>query len=116
MCCGMAAIVQRRAAARGQNTENTRSLEIGRNRHNASRRACNTLSRERPMHGTIFSELQQFVVARLGEGAWEQLKRSAGIDPAKQYEIFRSYPDEEVGALVGAASAATGIPVPALLE
>lgn len=68
------------------------------------------------MHGTIFSELQQFVAARLGEGAWEQLKRNAGIDPAKQYEIFRSYPDEEVGSLVGAASAMTGIAVSDLLE
>jgi predicted hydrocarbon binding protein len=68
------------------------------------------------MHGTIFSELQKFVSARLGDDAWDRLKVRAGIDPARQYEVFQSYPDEEVGALVAAASDTTGIPAPALLE
>ena len=68
------------------------------------------------MHGTIFHELEKYAGARLGDGAWPRLKEAAGIDPAKQYEIFKSYPDEEVGALVGAASAQTGLAVPAILE
>lgn len=68
------------------------------------------------MHGTIFSELEKFVGARLGEGAWATLREKAGIDPARTYEIFSTYPDEEVTALVVTASEITGIPAPALLE
>jgi predicted hydrocarbon binding protein len=68
------------------------------------------------MHGTIFNELQKFVGARLGDGAWESLRAQAGIDPARTYDPFGNYPDEEVGALVTTTSGITGIPVPALLE
>jgi predicted hydrocarbon binding protein len=68
------------------------------------------------MHGTIFTELEKFVGARLGDGAWTRLKDAAGIEPGKTYEVFSTYPDEEVTALVTTASTTTGIPVPALLE
>ncbi|HEX7829821.1 MAG TPA: heme NO-binding domain-containing protein [Thermoanaerobaculia bacterium] len=68
------------------------------------------------MHGTIFVELEKFVGARLGEGAWNTLKAQAGIDPGRTYDVFETYPDEEVFALVTTGSAITGIPVPGLLE
>jgi len=68
------------------------------------------------MHGTIFTELEKFVGARLGDGAWQTLRGKAGIAPDRAYEVFGSYPDEEVFALVGAASETTGLPATALLE
>lgn len=68
------------------------------------------------MHGTIFMELQKFVGARLGEEAWTTLRTEAGIDPGRTYEVFNTYPDEEVTSLVTTASGITGLPVPALLE
>jgi hypothetical protein len=68
------------------------------------------------MHGTIFHELEKYAGARLGDGGWLRLKSAAGIEPSRQYEIFKSYPDEEVGALVAAASRETGLPATALLE
>lgn len=68
------------------------------------------------MHGTIFHELEKYVTTRLGDGAWQRLRSDAGIDPSRVYDVLSSYPDEEVGALVGTASTQTGIAVPALLE
>ena len=68
------------------------------------------------MHGTIFAELEKFVGARLGDGAWRTLKTQAGIDPDKTYQVFEIYPDEEVAALVTSASRITGLPAVALLE
>ena len=68
------------------------------------------------MHGTIFTELEKFVGARMGDGAWAPLKAKAGIPADRSYEVFNTYPDEEVVALVTAASDTAGLPVPALLE
>lgn len=67
------------------------------------------------MHGTIFAELQKYVVSKLGNDAWTTLKREAGVSREK-YEPLEVYPDEEVVALVTAASRVTGIPADALLE
>lgn len=68
------------------------------------------------MHGTIFSELEKFVGARLGPGAWSALKATAGIAPETTYDPLASYPDEELTALVVTASNVTGLPAAALLE
>lgn len=68
------------------------------------------------MHGTIFIELQKYVQTKLGTEAWIALKREAGVTRAEPYDPFQTYPDEEVGALVGTASRITGTPAQALLE
>lgn len=68
------------------------------------------------MHGTIFVELQKYVETKLGTEAWPALIREAGIERDAPYDPFKSYPDEEVGALVGTASRITGAPAQALLE
>jgi hypothetical protein len=68
------------------------------------------------MHGTIFVELQKYVQTKLGTEAWMTLRREAGITRNEPYDPFQSYPDEEVGALVGTASRITGTPAQALLE
>ena len=67
------------------------------------------------MHGTIFAELQKYVVSKLGDEAWETLKLEAGVT-RKEYDPLEVYPDAEVGALVTAASRVTGTPADALLE
>jgi len=68
------------------------------------------------MHGTIFTELEKFVGARLGPEAWGTLKTKAGFDASRTFEPLESYPDEELTRLVVTGSEVTGIPVPALLE
>ena len=68
------------------------------------------------MHGTIFVELQKYVQTKLGTEAWITLKREAGVTRTEPYDPFQTYPDEEVGALVGTASRITGTPAQALLE
>lgn len=67
------------------------------------------------MHGTIFAELQKYVVSKLGDEAWIALKSEAGVT-RDQYDPLEIYPDEEVVALVGAASRVTGLPAETLLE
>jgi len=67
------------------------------------------------MHGTIFAELQKYVVSKLGDEAWGTLRREAGVT-REHYDPLEVYPDAEVGALVSAGSRVTGIPVEALLE
>jgi predicted hydrocarbon binding protein len=67
------------------------------------------------MHGIIFNQLRNFAQARLGETGWETLLREARL-PARVYLAFQSYPDEEAGAIVGAASKLSGRSVRFLLE
>lgn len=67
------------------------------------------------MHGIIFQELRKFANSAYGEKTWDALLASAGLK-GSTYLASRSYPDEQVGAIVGAASEATGVPIPALLE
>ena len=68
------------------------------------------------MHGTIFTELEKFVVTRLGEEAWGALKAKSGVPADRSYDPLATYPDEELMTLVANGSAITGLPVPALLE
>ena len=67
------------------------------------------------MHGTIFAELQKYVTSKLGEDAWARLKRESGVTH-DEYDPLGVYPDEEVSALVAAASRITGVPADTLLE
>src|SRR5687767_6458695 len=55
------------------------------------------------MHGLIFLQLQKFAQRQAGAGAWEVLLKEAGL-PRKAFTAVRVYPDEDVVALVGAAS------------
>lgn len=81
------------------------------------------------MHGIIFLYLQKFAQQRVlqpgplpgKEGArdqaqvWERLLTEAGLRQTS-YSAVREYPDEDALALVGAASRALNLPVPAVLE
>jgi predicted hydrocarbon binding protein len=67
------------------------------------------------MHGIIFNQLRLFAQARLGQNGWETLLREAKL-PSRVYLAFQSYPDEEAGAIVGAASKVSGRSARFLLE
>jgi predicted hydrocarbon binding protein len=67
------------------------------------------------MHGIVFGELRQYVGARLGASAWDELLAAAGIGP-KIYLAIQEYPDAELGAILQAASQRTALGIPALLE
>jgi predicted hydrocarbon binding protein len=67
------------------------------------------------MHGIIFQELRRYATARMGEQGWDTLLQQAGL-PRNIYLAFKSYPDEEVVALVKAASLLLGKPARAILE
>lgn len=67
------------------------------------------------MHGAIFKQFKDFVAATLGAGAWDDLRDQAGVDRTI-YMSTRSYPDDELLALLAAASEATGTPEQELLE
>jgi predicted hydrocarbon binding protein len=67
------------------------------------------------MHGTMFVELRKFVEDSYGNAAWPQVLAAAGLGP-RIYLPITSYPDEELAALVVAASAITGRSAPQLLE
>ena len=59
------------------------------------------------MHGIVFAELRKFVESNLGPEAWPKLLQEAGLE-SKVYLPVDEYPDEEVVALVGAATRITG--------
>jgi hypothetical protein len=67
------------------------------------------------MHGIIHLELRNFVVQHHGEEAWRALTDKAGLSD-EIYTPLRSYPDEQLVALVGAAVELTGAQPTALLE
>jgi predicted hydrocarbon binding protein len=67
------------------------------------------------MHGFIFNELRDYVIARLGTDAWPSLLDKAHVGP-KTYFGYRDYPDEEVVALVVTASEVTGLAAATILE
>lgn len=67
------------------------------------------------MHGVIFNELRKYATAKVGPRAFETLVKEAGLG-SKTYLATQAYPDEEVVAIVGAASRSTGLAVPAILE
>jgi len=67
------------------------------------------------MHGIVFGELKQYVTARLGESAWDELLAAASIGP-KLYLAIQEYPDQELGAILQAASVRTGLATDAVLQ
>jgi hypothetical protein len=67
------------------------------------------------MHGSIIAGLKKYVDKKMGPGNWQKLLHSAGLD-SKSYFPIQAYPDEDVVALVRAASAQTGLSVPRILE
>lgn len=67
------------------------------------------------MHGIILSELKRFVESRQGAPAWSRLLKKAGV-PDARYLANETYPDQEVVAIVGAASKMSGIEPQAILE
>jgi hypothetical protein len=81
---------------------------------NAGRRA-NTEYVKTTMHGLIFLQLQRFVQRRVSAPAWGNLLREAGL-PVKTYSPARVYADEELLALVDAASRNLNMPAGAFLE
>src|SRR5215213_9074297 len=67
------------------------------------------------MHGIVFGELKQYVTARLGADAWDELLTASALGP-KIYLAIQEYPDQELGAILEAASKRTTLPIPALLQ
>jgi predicted hydrocarbon binding protein len=67
------------------------------------------------MHGIVFGELKQYVTTRLGDSAWGELLAATAAGP-KLYLAVQEYPDEELGAILAAASKKTSQPIAALLE
>ncbi len=67
------------------------------------------------MHGLIFLELQKFARQQAGAQAWEILLRETRL-PLKSYSVVSTYPDEDLLALVGAASRLLNLPAAATLE
>lgn len=59
------------------------------------------------MKGIVFNLLETLVVRDFGEDTWESLIESAGVSGA--YTSLGSYPDEDLFALVGAASEALAL-------
>ena len=60
------------------------------------------------MKGIIFNLLEEVVADRYGEDVWDSLLTDAGVDGA--YTSLGSYPDDQLFALVGAASTALNLP------
>lgn len=67
------------------------------------------------MYGMIFAELKKYVDTKLSGRAWADLLQHTG-NGTKIYMNFHNYPDAELGALVNAAAAHTGIAVADILE
>lgn len=67
------------------------------------------------MHGMLMVQFRNFVDEKLAPGGWETLLIRAGY-PGQRFSIDEAYPDELLGALVGAARELTRIPSPDLLE
>ena len=59
------------------------------------------------MKGVIFNAVEEIVRAEHGEDVWDDLLESAGLSGA--YTSLGTYPDEQMTALVDAASASLGV-------
>ena len=66
------------------------------------------------MKGIVFNLLEQVVTQHHGEAVWEELLDRTGLSGA--YTSLGSYPDDQVAALVGAASEMLAIPPDAVLR
>lgn len=60
------------------------------------------------MKGVVFGMLEQLVARDYGEDTWDTLLDRSGLDGV--YTSLGSYPDEDLGRLVEAASAELGLP------
>ena len=60
------------------------------------------------MKGIIFNLLEEIVTEEHGPDTWDDLLEAAGLDGS--YTSLGSYPDEDLGKLVGAASTALALP------
>lgn len=67
------------------------------------------------MHGLVLTQLREHVVASYGAPTWTSLLHAAGLG-GRVYAPSGDVPDEEVGALVAAAAAATGTSPAQVLE
>lgn len=67
------------------------------------------------MHGIIFNELRKFANTSYGDKTWDALLAAADLE-GSVYLASRSYPDEQVTAIVTAASRITGTTAVELLE
>ena len=67
------------------------------------------------MHGSIFAELRKYVTTKHDAATWDTLLADTGLQ-GRNYMALLVYPDEELVALVGAASKRTGTPAEALLR
>lgn len=67
------------------------------------------------MHGFILTRLEHFVIENFGAGAWERIREKAG-HPGRVYVNLLEYSDEEVQALVAAASEVAGLSPAEVLE
>lgn len=67
------------------------------------------------MHGLIFSELKKFVDTHHGVGVWNDLITASGTNN-KTFLPVKSYPDEELVAIVQKACEKTNTPLPEILD
>ena len=67
------------------------------------------------MHGIIHAELKKYVETNHGSDAWKAILKEAGLSN-KIYMTISTYPDEEVVAIVTAASKLTQTPAENILE
>lgn len=67
------------------------------------------------MNGIVFVQIGKFAQSQLGEQAWREVVRSAGV-PSRLYYRVADYPDEEAFALLSALSTAVGEPLSVILE
>ena len=67
------------------------------------------------MHGVVFVELERYLTEKLGKPGWEQVRQEAGFS-ARIFVPVAVYPDEELGALLKAASARLKKPQRLVLE
>ena len=67
------------------------------------------------MHGVVHSQFKNFVEKNYGPSAWQNTLVSAGFTN-KIFVVTSSYPDEQIMAIVRAASQETGVSASALLE
>lgn len=67
------------------------------------------------MHGIVHTELKKYIETRHGDEVWSAVIKQAGL-ASKIYMPVHTYPDEEITAIVSAASALTGETAEAILE
>jgi hypothetical protein len=64
--------------------------------------------------GIIFEVVEEVVIERFGEDAWDELLVDAGVDGV--WTTLGSYPDAQLGAIVAAAADRLGVSTPDVLR